>query len=150
MRRQNGLTRATMVLLATLGVSGCASQSGLPTGSLGAGAYLTKYEQNYDCPALRSTMDQSVGQIRTYRSQVAKEEQDPPNSISQWWERLNGPPDSGAASTASLRREEARAQAINAQLAAKGCPTVDIEAAAAAPAAQPAAAPVAPITVAKK
>ncbi len=112
-------------------MGGCASQTSgggaFDLLSKGQGDYvLSAAEIHWNCGGIENALQARITRIMTLSHQAKAESDTTPPTISRFFSRLAGEPDSPA--LAQLKTERAAAEAYNRELKTKGCPAVDIDA----------------------
>lgn len=126
-------------MMVSLSLGACATP-GEPS-LFNAGAYtLSPAEQNWPCPNITNALDVHVTKIIALQAQGKAELEAAPRTMLSALSRLAGAENPMAR---QIEPERAAADAYNAALRGKGCPTVDIDARLAAASAHPAAATIA-------
>ena len=96
------------------------------TGSVQSGYILSSAEANWQCSGLETALQARVTRIIALTQQVKAEEVQVAPTVSRFFSRMAGEPDSPA--VAEIKSERAAADAYNEALRKKGCAAVDIDA----------------------
>lgn len=109
-------------------VSGCAGGIDAPSLDLvGSHGYtLTAAEMRWNCPALENAVQARVTRITALNQQAKAEQAATPPTLSRFFTRLSGEPDSPALT--EIKSERTAADAYNRELKTKGCAPVDLDA----------------------
>ena len=89
---------------------------------------LTPDERKLDCRALAGAVTAQIAEIKTLRLKARKEQLEPAPSLTRMFARMSGPPGSGIAALEEIAYARAKADAFNAELQARRCKTILIDA----------------------
>jgi len=115
------------VTAAAMMASGCATQTGVTTGSV-AGIYrLSSAEMGWHCGGLENALNARIATVVALSQQAKANAEGTAPTVSEVLNRLFGQSAENDPLQSQIRAERAAADAYNASLTAKGCPNVDID-----------------------
>ena len=107
-------------------LAGCSSAG--VSGEAPAGPrLLTEHERATDCRQLTHLVNQRITSMKSWAAQITTQRDLPPATLSAMLSRTFGPKGAGNLAIEKYDDERRKAEALNGQLAAKGCATVDID-----------------------
>ena len=129
-RHRLGLVLLAMVAGFASGCSTVTDLAGIPhPGYQPNGGYvLLASEQALDCRALGDEIEVGFKDMQQAKVQLATERSSPPSTVVGVFGRMFGDEQAGLKNVERYRRSETRVRALNQQLGAKGCHTVDVDA----------------------
>jgi hypothetical protein len=129
-------------------LAGCASSSTHTPSNMGAETFrgnrspLNEAEKSANCSGLKTAMQTHANEIKAARARMLEELKVPAPSLDRMSRRAAGEEGGGTVAYEQIKSERHVMAALNARLADKGCPTIDIDqtiAATTAPATKPCA-----------
>lgn len=122
-----------VLVLASGLAGGCAAVSevaGLPhPGHQSSGGYvLLASEQQLDCRGLSEQVELGLKDMQSARADMKAEREALPKTLFSAYGRMFGGADGGLKSATRYRKSETRVRALNGQLAARGCHSIDVDA----------------------
>lgn len=88
---------------------------------------VSKDELRITCLALEEVIVGEIGRMKELEKAAAAERNAPPSTLLHAWQRAFGEAGEGIPALQAYEKKRERIAAMNAELASRGCPTVDME-----------------------